>query len=392
MLLDKPFPPDPRVGNEARSLVSAGHHVRLLCVRFDRATPETAVWEGVEVERVLIDRGFYRRMGALALLLPAYFSFFRRALARFLDANPADVLHVHDLPLLSVGLAETQSRDMRLVADLHENYPAAIATYDYATRLPGRLLISPPRWRSYERRFLPKADRVIVVVDEAMERLRPLGIPVENIAVLPNTVHVDEFERFPRDAELERRLGGDFTVSYLGGFDRHRGLDTVVDAARRIDDPDVRWVLVGDGATRKTLEARVRTLGLADRISFEGWQPFERFPSYVAASKVCLIPHLRSEHTDTTIPHKLFHYMLLERPVVASDCRPLERILRASDAGLVYPSGDAASLAECVRRLRDPELAARLGRNGRQAVLGEHNWSRTERTLLDMYGRLELPR
>ena len=124
-------------------------------------------------------------------------------------------------------------------------------------------------------------------------------------------------------------------------------------------------------------------------MSFEGWQDYKLFPSYVRACKVCTIPHRKSEHTDTTIPHKLFHYMLLERPVLASDCLPIARILEETEAGIVHASGDAAEVANALRDLRNDELRAHLGARGRRAVLETYNWDQTAKTLIDLYASLQ---
>ncbi len=390
MLLDKPFPPDPRVANEMRSLAQGGHEVHLVAPEVDRSRPLREAWEGTTVHRLPIDRNFYKKMSALVLRLPFYHRFFRNGFAPIVEEIQADAIHVHDLPLLRVGLEIGNRRRIPVVTDLHENYPAAVALYDYAHRWPGRWLISIDQWRRYEAEAVPRADHVITVVPEANERLLE-RVPAERITVVSNTVNVDEFEGFDRDPAVEEEFGSRFTIGYLGGFDRHRGLETAVDAMAKLaaQAPDYHLLLVGDGATRRSLEERVQALGIADRVSFAGWQPFRRFRSYVASCRVCLIPHLKTEHTDTTIPHKLFHYMLLERPVVSSNCAPLERVLRETEAGLVYPSGDADALARVVRQLRDDDLRAGMGERGRRAVLERYNWKDTEAALLGVYESLQ---
>ena len=97
-------------------------------------------------------------------------------------------------------------------------------------------------------------------------------------------------------------------------------------------------------------------------------------PSYIAASAVCLVPHLANPHTEATIPHKLFQYMLMGKPVVVSSCRPLRRIVEETGAGLVYASGDSADLAKTVVQLRDPNLCRQLGAAGRRAASGRYSW------------------
>ena len=126
---------------------------------------------------------------------------------------------------------------------------------------------------------------------------------------------------------------------------------------------------------------------------FEGWQPQARLKSYILGSAVCLVPHLRTPHTDATIPHKLFHYMYFGRPVVVSDCRPLARIVRETEAGLVYPAGDPKALAEALVTLAgDRARAEEMGAHGREAVLKRYNWDVTVRGLIEMYRTLSTGR
>jgi len=389
MLLDTPFPPDPRVANEARSLIKAGHQVYLFCLSLD-GSAENELWEGIHLVRYSMSKTFWKKARALILTVNLYNLWFRKRLGPFIKQYGIEALHVHDLPLVGEGERAARAAGIPLIADLHENYPAAVRLYSWSTSWLGRLLVSPHKWDRYERRLIAQADRVIVVIDESTERLPAYGIAPEKIVVVENTVEVDEFEHFPADEELTARLGEKFTVTYTGGFDRHRGLETVLSAAAiaRKQIPDLAVILVGKGATEDVLRTQARELGIDDIVSFEGWQPFSRFPSYIRGSSVCLIPHLKTKHTDTTIPHKLFHYMLLERPVVSTDCAPLKRIVDETSAGLVYASGDAEALAAALIKLRDQKLRQQMGRAGRLAVKEKYNWSRTSKKLVALYSSL----
>ncbi len=390
MLLDRTFPPDPRVGNEARSLAAAGHEVHLLCLAHDGSRPAREEWQGVRLHRVWMPRWFYRKFSAVSLEVPFYRWALRNALRRLVAREGLEVIHTHDLPMVAIGLSVARARALPLVADLHENWPAALRTYGYARRLLGRLLISPQRWERHERAILPNADAIVTVIEEAAERIAGIGIPEERIEVVRNTVAVDEFRGFPIDASIAESLRGRFVVAYLGGFERHRGIETAVAAMARLRRilPDCLLLLVGGGSTEAALRGKVEALGLSGHVRFEGWQPFERFPSYILASSVCLIPHLKNAHTDTTIPHKLFHYMLLERPVVTTDCSPLKRIVEETGAGLVVRSGDEESLAAGIAALADSERRRAMGAAGRSAVEERYCWERDAERLIGLYDRI----
>lgn len=390
MFLDHAFPPDPRVANEARSLVAAGHEVHLLCLRDKQEIPARELWQGVHLHRIRMPEWFRRKASAVSLELPVYRLALRSPLRGFIEQNKIEILHVHDLPMVELGLRAAHKAKIPVLADLHENWPAALRTYGYTQRFLGRLLISPDRWERHERTILPQVDRIVVVIEEARERLVAMGIDQEKIDVVRNTVSVDEFRGFGIDPDILTRFRGRFVLSYLGGFEKHRGLEPLVDAMPRIvrERPDCLLLLVGTGSNERGLRERVRRLGLAEHVVFEGWQPFARFPSYITASSVCLIPHLRNDHTDTTIPHKLFHYMLLRRAVCTTDCRPLKRIVEETGCGLVVPAGDGAALARAISDLSDRGRRESMGAAGEEAVRTRYNWEVDAARLSKTYERL----
>jgi glycosyltransferase involved in cell wall biosynthesis len=123
-------------------------------------------------------------------------------------------------------------------------------------------------------------------------------------------------------------------------------------------------------------------------ISFEGWQPHKLLPSYIQASDVCIIPHLKTGHTDNTIPHKLFQYMLLKKPVLASNCKPIERIISETKCGLIYKSNDADDLAQKAVEIFNQSEINKIGENGFNAVITKYNWKETSKNLIDLYSSI----
>ena len=102
-----------------------------------------------------------------------------------------------------------------------------------------------------------------------------------------------------------------------------------------------------------------------------------------------LIPHRITAHTSSTIPNKLFEYMLLGKPVLATDMPPVRRIIEEVDCGLVYQTPEAGVAA--ILRLRDEAERRRLGENGRRAVLDRYRWDRDADELLGAMERLVRP-
>jgi glycosyltransferase involved in cell wall biosynthesis len=102
---------------------------------------------------------------------------------------------------------------------------------------------------------------------------------------------------------------------------------------------------------------------------------------YIRNCDVGIIPHFVTPHVDTTIPNKLFDYMGCGLPVIASDSRPMKRVLEQERAGITFKSGDAADLANAVLQIRDS--AVDYGSNGMAAVRNKYSWSNDEKRLLD---------
>ena len=79
--------------------------------------------------------------------------------------------------------------------------------------------------------------------------------------------------------------------------------------------------------------------------------PFKEMTNYMLQADAAIIPHLKNDFTDTTIPHKLFQYMYAGLPVLSSDCLPLKRIIEETKSGSIFPSDDHQSLAKLIEKL-----------------------------------------
>lgn len=383
-------PPNVRVQNEARTLLTAGHKTFFLIEGRPGETREEAM-NGLQVVRGV-------RMGRPREILHRYtFNFTYRdpvwtqAIERFVREHSIDVLHVNDLPLLKEGILAGKRMGLPVVADLHENYPAGLQVW-YTNRLKKATIYEYGRWARYERAALRDVDAIVVVIEEARDRLMDLGISAEKISVVPNTVPAQTGD-VPVDPEIVGRYRDRFVVSYIGGFAPHRGLDTVIRALplAREQVPNLKLLLVGGGneGYRKRLETVARELHCEDLVEMTGWKPQDAIWSYIEASAVCLVPHARNPHTDTTIPNKIFQYMMRGRPVIVSDCPPLARIARDTGGGLVFRWDDPAALAgRIVELYKNEGMRRKMAETGRASVLERYTWEQTSGPLVDLYRRL----
>jgi glycosyltransferase involved in cell wall biosynthesis len=303
---------------------------------------------------------------------------------RFLRDTGADLVHVHDLPVAEAVARAAEPASVPVVLDFHENFPAAIRGWGFDRGLK-RFFYPEDRWAAYERAASRRAAGVIVVVPESRARIEGYGLDPDRVVVVSNTdspsygEHVDAVDAGAMPV----------TFLYIGGFGPHRGLETVIDAVGELeDDAPARVRIVGDGRIRGRLEERARATRRTHQITIEPWVPQPRVPDEIGSCHVGLVPHVRNEHTNTTIPHKLFLYMAMGRPVLVSDCAPLKRVVEETGAGLVFAAGDASSCADAMRALLDPDLRRRLGEAGKRAVRERYNWKSDGEALCRFHERI----
>jgi glycosyltransferase involved in cell wall biosynthesis len=138
--------------------------------------------------------------------------------------------------------------------------------------------------------------------------------------------------------------------------------------------PGLKFIIVGTGTEVVKLKSLVRTLQLDNSITFLDWVKHDEMYRLIQSSSICLIPHLKSEHTDTTIPNKIFDYMALEKPVLASNLKPLIRIIDECKCGMIFTSGSADDLGKKIKNILLSPDFMKYGKNGRKAVLERFNW------------------
>lgn len=383
-LANHTYPPDIRVDKEADALAPGGHECLLLCKakpgqeRVERFGNVTAVRHEVHPGSSL-----RRRLDSLLFLLTLDSPSWRGAMEALVTEHGATALHVHDLPYVRSAVKAGRATGVPVVLDLHENYPAALRLWK--RRRIDKLLFSASRAERLERWAVRRVDRIVVVVDEARERLVSVGADPARVTVFGNTEPRSLSE--PQPPALD---AGRLELVYVGGVAAHRGLDTAVAAMPAILEkrPDARLTVVGDGNTLDELKAQAAQLKLGDAVEFTGWISKNEAMGYIERATVALVPHHRSPHTDATVPHKLFQYMALGRPVLVSDCAPLKRIVEETGAGEVFVSGDAADLAAKALLLAEEARASACGAAGRAAVLDRYNLEAEAPVLVALYDSL----
>jgi glycosyltransferase involved in cell wall biosynthesis len=397
MLLNAAYPADIRVEKEANALSANGIEVHLLCLRRKRESSEERIHD-LFVYRIAGGKSNYS-LAFWDIVMSVFFihPLFFLAAKKMIEKHHFHVLHVHDLPLAGTAFAlRKKFPGLKVVVDFHENYPDALRTWfqwkkNPVARIKNRLFLNPQRWARYERTACHKADHVVAVVDEMKQRLiAQYNIPEKGVTVVTNS----ESRSFASQTEkhnLYDHLSGKFIVTYSGGIGPHRGVDTAIEGMALLQQYPIYLVIVGSGSpdAMSVLKKLVHQHQLT-KVEFKGHQPFQRFYSIMHEASVNIIPHHANEHTNHTVPHKLFQSMLAAKPLLVSSAAPLKRIVEQTQSGLVFEAGNPADFAKQILTLyNDPQLGNRLSANAWKAAgEGTLNWETDQRYLIDLYRNL----
>jgi glycosyltransferase involved in cell wall biosynthesis len=346
---------------EARSLVKAGYEV-VLIARHDKEE----VVAGVHVVPLPSPKSRLQRMTRVLWRL-----------YRLAVRENADVYHFHDPELMTVGLL-LKLRGRKVIWDVHEHYPNSILDKYYLAR-PLRRVISKS-FDVFERAVVRFFDYVVYTTPFVGARYQKMKVRSGRIENYPLLELSEAFERDPQER-----------IVYLGGMSRMRGLLEVLDAFAVVAKKYPRWelCLVGScspASFEKEMRDRVSTLGLGANVKFIPWVPYEEKERLSSQAAMGVITYLPYSNNTSCLPNKLFDYMLVGLPVIASNFPLYREVVEPSHCGLIVDPSKPEEIARAMEYLIEhPQEARQMGENGRRAVREQYNWEKESEKLLRIY-------
>jgi glycosyltransferase involved in cell wall biosynthesis len=242
------------------------------------------------------------------------------------------------------------------------------------------------------------ADRVIAT-DRSLEPavLEHLKIDRSKVRTIPNAldlssidglVSVDEGRRIRQAAGI---AGSDMVLLSVGRLEHNKGFQVLADALAALRahggrpvDGQWRWVIVGDGPYRRSLESAVREAGVAGQTSFLGRLNEHDLHAWYEAADLFVHPTLYEGSSLVTL-----EAMAHRRAVVATAAGGLPDKVQPGISGWLVPPGDASALAAAISgALAHPDRLAAMGQAGRTIVERDFSWKATGSALLRLYDEL----
>ncbi len=349
---------------EARSLANAGYDV-VLIARHDK---EQTV-DGVRVVPLPEPKNRFQRMTKVLWRL------YRLAIR-----ENADVYHFHDPELMIVGLL-LKLGGKKVIWDVHEHYPNSILDKYYISK-PLRRAISKS-FDLFERAVVRFFDYVIYTTPFVGARYQKMKVRSGRIENYPI---VQLSEAFPRDPQEK--------IIFLGGMSPIRGLVEVIEAFHLVAKKHPSWELCLVGSCRpQSFEQELKDLaarrGVAANVKFIAWVPYEEKERLSSQASIGVITYLPYSNNTSCLPNKLFDYMLVGLPVIASDFPLYRDVVEPDHCGLLVDPSKPEQIAQAMEYLIEhPQEAKEMGERGRKAVVHKYNWEKESEHLLQIYDQI----
>ena len=299
----------------------------------------------------LADKGLtLKRIPRLAMIDPI----FLLRMVRLMRLDPPQIVHTHLFKSDFHGRIAARLAGVPIVVStLHNNDSWA------KNRILGRIYGATARF----------ADRLIAVSPEVREyHLDKTGVPVNKIMVIENGVDVAAFSGHEAGAKAVRTEFGIAPTAPLfgiiGRLKPQKDLPTFLLAAVEIlrQQPDARFLVVGDGPLREELEAQAKELDLFPALIFTGMR--KDISTIMAALDVLVLSSLWEG-----LPVILLEAMAAARPVVSTAVDGVKSVVLPDESALLVNTGSPSALADaCVKLVRDPALRKKMGSSGLKRV------------------------
>lgn len=294
-------------------------------------------------------------------------------------ARGSGVVFTRDLGLAAFLLQPPFARRARVI---YESHGVADVVSAEMPRLLGRPDLAPSaaklrRLARREERVWRRASAYVTITATLAGELEARFGARPHVYVVPDGAPTPDGAGLPPDLTTRPPV-----VGYAGHLYPWKGVDVLVRALAEL--PDVRGLVIG-GHPVETDRARVeqlaQSLGLASRVTFTGQVTPHEVAARLAEASVLVLPNTASAISERyTSPLKLFEYLAMGRPIVASDLPAIREVLTHDVSALLVPPGDAGALAAAIARVvHDATLARRLA-GGALALAPRFTWAaRAER-------------
>ena len=237
-----------------------------------------------------------------------------------------------------------------------------------------------PHWsmrvvaKQVEKLNIRHADKVFVINKGLKDYAVIMGGDPHDISVIPGGVDLERFHPSVSGSAIRLAHGVgeyDTLLLFMGHLYPFSGLKEVVESLRASETSHMKLMIVGDGGIYPEMLKMSSEGELRHKMILVGRVTFDEVPKYLAASDICLLPGYRNETMENIVPIKIYEYLAMGKPVIATRLPGLIKEF-GFDSGICYI--DRAE--DAVRKASELITAGNLGKEGEKArrTVEGHDW------------------
>ena len=295
-----------------------------------------------------------------------------------------EIVHFQDAELIPTGLLLKRFTKIKVIYDVHEDYPAQMLTKFYIKSMWVRKMLN--RIMTFLEKRAGKRFDAIITADASVYT----HFPPEKTTILYNFPSVKLMTQADENTgDVEKKYDIIFPGS-MARFTAKLFLDVMLEAKNR--GREIKCILISpfhfDGGKDWVIQT-AKEYGVYDNLTLMDRIPPYEVPYYMKATRLGLIPLPDTLKMRANIPTKMFEYMFFKLPVLTSDLPPCGQFMKKDDFGYLIKYDDVNAYTDIILNLLDhPELIEELGHTGRELVLTKYNWEAEEKKLAEVYSKL----
>lgn len=378
----------------AERLVSRGHEIRVIDYEIlwqKKGKKELFSKRQVfdNVSRIFKDTGItVIRPGILKIPLLEYVSMlftYNKEIERQIEEFKPDVIIGHSILTNYLSMKLSKRRSIPFLFHL---------TDAQHTIIPSRLL--QPIGKIIESINFKNADRVVVINEGLKDYAISMGASSGNTHVVRAGIDIERYNSNLDGGRIRERFGitkDDYVLFFMGLLYNFSGLKEVALELAKIKDKtiNIKLLIVGDGDAFEDLKKIQRDYDLKDQIILTGRQPYEDVPDFIAASDICLLPAYNNETMRDIVPIKMYEYMAMEKPVIATRLPGVMKEF-GTDHGVIYVDRPEDALMKAIELISLGGIQE-LGANAKRFV-ERNSWNdvtnQFEQILVTMHDRFHI--
>jgi glycogen(starch) synthase len=360
----------------AKALVHQGHEVHIFTLDFP-GSPRYEEMNGIKVYRAATELGHPNFLTWVLL----FNHFLGKKMAEVCHSVDLDVMHVHDWLAAFAGISFKHYLKKPMVLTVHSTEIGRAQ----GLHSPDSFTIDGIEWwATYE------ADKVIVCSHSMKNEVcGHFNLPWDKVDVISNAIDTSQYQTSVDRGSVRQRYGvgwGEKMVLCIGRLVTQKGIEYFIRAIPKIAGrfPETKFIIVGEGWSRDSLEAEAQATGQSEKIRFTGFVSDKEVVNLMTSADVLVVPSV----------YEPFGIVALEGmatgvPVVASQVGGLSEVIEHDRTGVfVYPRSPDSIAWGIGKVLSDSSYGKWLSGNAKDKLEKDYSWEAVATKTVEVYRKL----